>query len=165
MRKLCLSRKFAYQEIRWNYGILRSVSASTLTKVLQIITKNICILLTDYINSSILNGQFQTQSPPQSVVLKMAFLNLLDKWQSYLNKSGAVGTVLLDLSKAFDCLPPWANPGKTIYLRSWLSLKTFSESLTRFFSQFMIEDFLRSTTRLYSRPLIIQHFLKGSITV
>ena len=61
MRKLCLSAKFPHQEIRWNYGTLRSVSASIPTKVLQIITKDICILLTDYINSSISNGQFQTQ--------------------------------------------------------------------------------------------------------
>ena len=30
MRKLCLSAKFPHQEIRWNYGILRSVTAKFL---------------------------------------------------------------------------------------------------------------------------------------
>ena len=32
-------------------------------------------------------------------------LNLLKNWQRYLDKSGVVGTVLMDLSKALDCLP------------------------------------------------------------
>ena len=30
MRKLCLSIKFPYQEIRWNYGILHSEIQQTL---------------------------------------------------------------------------------------------------------------------------------------
>ena len=34
-----------------------------------------------------------------------AILNLLSKWQTCLDKSGVVGTILMDLSKAFDCLP------------------------------------------------------------
>ena len=32
-------------------------------------------------------------------------LNLLKNWQKCLDKSGVVGTVLMDLSKAYDCLP------------------------------------------------------------
>lgn len=34
-----------------------------------------------------------------------ALLNMLRKWQSTLNTSGIVGSILMDLSKAFDCLP------------------------------------------------------------
>ena len=34
-----------------------------------------------------------------------ALLNMLRNWQSSLNSSGIVGAVLMDLSKAFDCLP------------------------------------------------------------
>ena len=34
-----------------------------------------------------------------------ALLKLLHKWQLCLDKSGVVGTILMDLSKAFDCLP------------------------------------------------------------
>ena len=33
MRKLCLSTKFPHQEIRWNYGILRSVELVKLGKL------------------------------------------------------------------------------------------------------------------------------------
>ena len=34
-----------------------------------------------------------------------ALLNLLKNWQKTLGKSGATGTVLIDLSKPYDCLP------------------------------------------------------------
>ena len=34
-----------------------------------------------------------------------AFLNLLKNWQNFLDKSGVIGTVLMDLSKLYDCLP------------------------------------------------------------
>ena len=34
-----------------------------------------------------------------------ALLNLLKNWQKCLDKSGIVRTVLMDLSKAYDCLP------------------------------------------------------------
>ena len=34
-----------------------------------------------------------------------ALLNLINKWHSCLDNSGVVGTILMDLSKAFDCLP------------------------------------------------------------
>ena len=34
-----------------------------------------------------------------------ALLNLLKNWQKCLDKSGVVGTVLMDLRKAYDCLP------------------------------------------------------------
>ena len=35
-----------------------------------------------------------------------ALLNLLQNWQRCLDKSGVVGTVLMDLSKAYDCISP-----------------------------------------------------------
>ena len=34
-----------------------------------------------------------------------ALLNMVRKWQSCLSSSGKVGAILMDLSKAFDCLP------------------------------------------------------------
>ena len=34
-----------------------------------------------------------------------ALSNLLLNWQNCLDKSRVVGTILMDLSKAFDCLP------------------------------------------------------------
>ena len=34
-----------------------------------------------------------------------ALSNLLKNWQKTLDKSGVLGTVLMDLSKAYDCLP------------------------------------------------------------
>ena len=34
-----------------------------------------------------------------------AFLNLINKWQSYLNESGIISTIFMDLFKTFDCLP------------------------------------------------------------
>ena len=34
-----------------------------------------------------------------------ALLNLVNKWHSCLDNSGVVGTILMDLSKAFHCLP------------------------------------------------------------
>ena len=34
-----------------------------------------------------------------------ALLNVLNNWQKCFDKSGAAGTVLMDFSKAYDCLP------------------------------------------------------------
>ena len=34
-----------------------------------------------------------------------ALMKLLQKWQSCLDSRGKIGTILMDLSKAFDCLP------------------------------------------------------------
>ena len=39
------------------------------------------------------------------MTLLYALLNLLKNWQKCLNKYGSVGTVLMDLGKAYDCLP------------------------------------------------------------
>ena len=63
-------------------------------------------LLTNQINSffqnkfsSLLCG-FRKKYSTQHALLK-----LLHKWQSCLDNRGKVGTILMDLSKAFDCLP------------------------------------------------------------
>ena len=34
-----------------------------------------------------------------------ALIRLIEKWRKCLDKSGIVGTILMDLSKAYDCLP------------------------------------------------------------
>ena len=34
-----------------------------------------------------------------------ALLNMINNWQKVLKKKGKVGAILMDLSKAFDCLP------------------------------------------------------------
>ena len=52
MRKLCLSTKFPYQEIRWNYGFFRSglgitLSVTPLSKSLFILLKRNFSLITD----------------------------------------------------------------------------------------------------------------------
>ena len=36
---------------------------------------------------------------------KHAHFKLLQAWQEELDKSGFMGTILIDLSKAYDCLP------------------------------------------------------------
>ena len=36
---------------------------------------------------------------------QQALLNLLKNWQMSLDKSGFEGTVIMDLSKAYNCLP------------------------------------------------------------
>ena len=37
--------------------------------------------------------------------MQHALFRLLQKWQKELDSSGIAGTILMDLSKAFDCLP------------------------------------------------------------
>ena len=129
-------------------------------QVLRSLAKEICIPLTDCINSAILNGKFLSELKMADVIrifkkddlfekanyklisllpslLKVyekliyqqlnaffenelshflcgfrsrystqhALLNLINKLHSYLDNSGVVGTILMDLSKAFDCLP------------------------------------------------------------
>ena len=46
------------------------------------------------------NSGFRKGHPTQH-----AILNLYKNWQKCLDKSGVAGTVLVDLSKAYDCLP------------------------------------------------------------
>ena len=138
----------------------RSTSDTIPTRVLRSLRKEICIPLTDCINSAILNGKFPSElkmadaipifkkddpfekanyrpfsllpslskvyqkliyqqlntifenklSPllcgfRSSYRIQHALLNLINKWHSCLDNSGVVGTILMDLSKAFDCIP------------------------------------------------------------
>ena len=50
-----------------------------------------------------------------------ALLNLLKNWQKTLDKSGVIGTVLMDVSKAYDCLPqsPHGHVGCLWFRRLW----------------------------------------------
>ena len=41
----------------------------------------------------------------KSVNCQNVLLRLMEQWRSYLDNSKVVGAVLMDLSKAFDCLP------------------------------------------------------------
>ena len=34
-----------------------------------------------------------------------AFIDLIEEWREYFDKDFAVGAVMTDLSKAFDCIP------------------------------------------------------------
>ena len=58
-----------------------------------------------------LNTFFENKLSPllcgfrSSYITQHALLNLINKWHSCLDNSGVVGTILMDLSKAFDCLP------------------------------------------------------------
>ena len=54
--------------------------------------------LEQYLNSS-LSG-FRKAHSTQHVLFRF-----LQEWQNELDKSGFVGTILMDLSKAYDCLP------------------------------------------------------------
>ena len=37
--------------------------------------------------------------------IKNALLPMIKKWRNFLDTGGALGALLTDLSKAFDCLP------------------------------------------------------------
>ena len=58
-----------------------------------------------------LKSSFETKPSPHLCEFRSrystqhALSNLLFNWQNCLDKSGVVGTILIDLSKAFDCLP------------------------------------------------------------
>ena len=137
----------------------KATSGNIPTKTLKAIVQDICVPLTDCINSAILNGVFsdemkladvtplykksgpedKTNYRPISVFPSLskvyekilykelnsffktkvspylcgfrtryrtqhALSNLLFNWQNCLDKSGVVGTILMNLSKAFDCL-------------------------------------------------------------
>ena len=138
----------------------KSTSGTIPTKVLRSLAKEICIPLTDFINSAILNGKFPSELKMADVIpifkkddpfekanyrpisllpslskvyekliyqqvstffenklspllcgfrsrysSQHVLLNLINKWHSCLDNSGVVGAILMDLSKAFDCLP------------------------------------------------------------
>ena len=138
----------------------KSTSGTIPTKFLRSPSKEICIPLTDCINSVILNGKFSSKLKMADVIpifkkgnpfektnyrpinllpslskvyekhifqqlnaffenklspilcgfrsrysTQHALLNLINKWHSWLDNSGVVSTILMDLPKASDCLP------------------------------------------------------------
>ena len=87
------------------------------------------------------------------------------KWNSCLDNFGVAVTVLMDLSKAFNCLPhkfilaklhTYGVDIKSLkLLQNYLSNQSqTSKSQTWFYLQFMVEDSLRLSTRIYPRPII-----------
>ena len=38
-------------------------------------------------------------------ITQHALLHLIEKWKKCLDKNGTIATVLMDLSKAYDCIP------------------------------------------------------------
>ena len=48
---------------------------------------------------------FNQETTGNTVFSSLSVRNLLKNWQKCLDKHGVVGTVLMDLSKAYDCLP------------------------------------------------------------
>ena len=65
-----------------------------------------------------------------------ALLNLLKNWQKTLGKSGVIGTVLMDLSKAYDCLPHDLLIAK-------LSAYGFEDSATSLISDYLSKRYQR----------------------
>ena len=75
---------------------------SLLPSPAKIFEKLISNQLNDFLESFFSNGLcgFRKEYSTQS-----ALLNVLRKWQNSLCKSKKIGAILMDLSKAFDCLP------------------------------------------------------------
>ena len=65
-----------------------------------------------------------------------ALLNLLKNWQKTLDKSGVIGTVLMDLSKAYDCLPHDLLIAK-------LAAYSFEDSATSLISDYLSKRYQR----------------------
>ena len=65
-----------------------------------------------------------------------ALLNLLKNWQKTLGKSGVIGTLLMDLSKAYDCLPHDLLIAK-------LSAYGFEDSATSLISDYLSKRYQR----------------------
>ena len=87
-----------------------------------------------------------------------ALLNLLKNWQKTLDKSGVIGTVLIDLSKAYDCLPHDLLIAK-------LSAYGFKDSATSLISDYLSERYQRvKTGSVFSSYLeILRGVPQGSI--
>lgn len=72
---------------------------STLSKVFErLIRKQIEPFVNSFFSNNLCGFR-------KSYNCQYAILNMIRKWQACLNSKGKVGAVLMDLSKAFDCLP------------------------------------------------------------
>ena len=87
-----------------------------------------------------------------------ALLNLLKNWQKTLDKSGVIGTVLMDLSKAYDCLPHDLLIAK-------LAAYGFEDSATSLISDYLSKRYQRvKIGSVFSSYLqILRGVLQGSI--
>ena len=61
-----------------------------------------------------------------------AFLNLLKNWQKALDKSGVIGTVLMDPNNSYDCLPQISSEAK---LAAYGLEKSTASSITDYLSK------------------------------
>ena len=87
-----------------------------------------------------------------------ALLNLLKNWQKTLDKSGVIGTVLMDLRKAYDCLPHGLLIAK-------LTAHGFKDSATSLISDYLSKRYQRAKIgSVFSSYLdILRGVLQGSI--
>ena len=72
---------------------------------LRAVLRGICIYLVDSMGSDILGGVIPGWIGGCGMAsLSKVLSNHLYNWKDCLDKSGVVGTILMDLSMAFDCL-------------------------------------------------------------
>ena len=72
---------------------------SVISKIYErLLSEQISIFISDKISSDLCG--FRKGYSTQHAIAK-----LIEKWRSVLDKKGIVGTILMDLSKAYDCLP------------------------------------------------------------
>ena len=96
-----------------------------------------------------------------------ALFKLLQAWQEELDKGGFVGTILMDLSKAYDCLPhdllvaklEAYGVGKAALnlISNYLSHRKQRTKIGSSYSDWY--EIVRCTTRFNFTPIIIQHYL------
>ena len=81
LRKLCLSAKFPHQEIRWNYGILRSDRNREVTRLTQNLSKKL-VQKNYHLKASSSNGECNTLASVQCWRFWNILRNELSLWNS-----------------------------------------------------------------------------------
>ena len=74
---------------------------------------------------------------------QQALLNLINKWQSCLDKSRVLGTILMDLSKAIDCLLHEVILAK-VYAYDRKSLELLQDYLSNRFQKVRLDSTISS---------------------
>ena len=134
---------------------------SVLPIISKIFEKLICRQLSNHFNNIFpkLKCRFRKGFNAQHCIFLM-----IDKWKKAIHNNKVFGSLLTDLSKAFDCV---CHDLPITKLHAYeLSLNTLglpSESKTtnqnRIFLQYMGEHYIWCSTRLYFRPLLFDIFL------